>query len=115
MIRYIRDGRNPVGCVVADVIGSKIKFGISFCNPKDKFNKKTAVEHARMNMGCTVPVPNRKISYMPRIDDLDLELVLTFPRKTTVEEELIKIKASMVNRIMRKLISSGVTCVEFEV
>lgn len=62
IIRYVYDysnGKRPVACLV--VYGKDC--GVSFCNKKDRFCKKRALQIAlgRLYTGSETPIPNRKI------------------------------------------------------
>jgi hypothetical protein len=69
LVRYIRDAktRHPVGVMVALNHGfpdsTDIDIGYCFCNPKDHFTKKRAVEIAlgRAQVGSVAQIPNKKI------------------------------------------------------
>ena len=64
LVKYIRDGKRPIGCVVAL---SATQVGFSLCSPKDKFNKEIAVHLAvgravNPDMSPHFAVPNRLVT-----------------------------------------------------
>lgn len=42
LISYLRAGRVPFGCIVSLKLNGEVRIGLSLCNPKDRFKKKTA-------------------------------------------------------------------------
>jgi hypothetical protein len=60
LVKYIRCGVRPVGCVVATGAG---KVGWSVCHPNDEFNKDRAkvIAAGRADLGTNAKLPNKQV------------------------------------------------------
>lgn len=90
IIRYVYDysnGKRPVACLVVD----ENTFGMSFCNKKDRFCKRRALQIAlgRLYRGLEASIPNRKIvNFLGNRTNLIDEVNFYMEKMTTNEVNL---------------------------